>query len=184
MAHAAADSAPASTEPPRRSFIGLAVGLLGAAVTLLVGAPAVGFLIHPLRKDPVSRGAAGALSLGQLGRFNVGVPVRVNITAALRDAWSRFDGVRLGAAWVVRTGESTVKVFSATCPHLGCAVDLDPVTSHFACPCHTSNFSLDGARLSGPAPRGMDELHAEVKGGELWVEFRRYRTGLAARVEA
>jgi Rieske Fe-S protein len=182
MAHDTARAAPAG--PSRRSFLGLAVGLLGAAVTVLFGAPAVGFVIHPLRKDPVRHGT-GMIPLGRADRFLPGVPVRVNVSASLRDAWLRNDGVRLGAVWVVlAAGAAAPKVFSATCPHLGCAVDFDGARALFACPCHTSVFALDGAHVSGPAPRAMDELPAVVKDGELLVEFHRYRTGRPDRVEA
>ena len=161
----------------------MAIGLLGAAVTLLVGAPAVGFLLHPLRKDPIRR-AEGMIALGKVARFAVGTPVRVNVSASVRDAWSRSDGVRLGGVWVVRTSETAVRVFSATCPHLGCAIDWDGAGGKFACPCHTSVFGVDGARVSGPSPRAMDELRSEVREGELLVEHKRYRTGLPDRVEA
>lgn len=79
---------------------------------------------------------------------------------------------------VVRTaaGDNQPASFTAICvrcPHEGCDVDfvLDPKSlpqdvkdeighavdhSVYICPCHNSTFKAeDGARLSGPAPRGL-----------------------------
>jgi Rieske Fe-S protein len=45
---------------------------------------------------------------------------------------------------------------SATCPHLGCVVHFNPMENSFDCPCHGSRFDArDGARLNGPADRGL-----------------------------
>jgi cytochrome b6-f complex iron-sulfur subunit len=45
---------------------------------------------------------------------------------------------------------------SLTCVHLGCRVGESD--GGFACPCHGSHFTREGARMSGPAGRDLDGL--------------------------
>jgi menaquinol-cytochrome c reductase iron-sulfur subunit len=35
------------------------------------------------------------------------------------------------------------------------------------CPCHSSVFSVDGAVISGPAPRPLDRYETKVENGKL-----------------
>ena len=61
------------------------------------------------------------------------------------------------AGWVVRgtrTGGKTM-VFAVNCPHLGCDVGFDASSDIFQCPCHGSEFQLDGNVLRGPAAAPM-----------------------------
>jgi Rieske Fe-S protein len=62
----------------------------------------------------------------------------------------------------VRGEDGDVRALSTTCPHLGCAVDYDPVDKRFECPCHTSAFKQTGERISGPSQRGMYELATRI----------------------
>jgi Rieske Fe-S protein len=83
------------------------------------------------------------------------------------------------AGWAVTTEEHNVfvlpaknnQVLSAVCPHEGCEVAWEPNANRFACPCHASFFSADGARISGPSPRGLDPLPARVQDGKLQVQY-------------
>ncbi len=45
----------------------------------------------------------------------------------------------------------------------------------FICPCHTAVFALDGARISGPAPRAMDDLESKIDNGMLKVRYQYFR---------
>jgi Rieske Fe-S protein len=60
-------------------------------------------------------------------------------------------------------------------------VNLDKQRNIFACPCHTSAFSLAGSRESGPAPRGMDPLKVEVRGNQVLIHYQRYKQGTPER---
>lgn len=44
---------------------------------------------------------------------------------------------------------------SRKCTHLGCAVMPDFAQGVLKCPCHKSQFSLQGTRLSGPAEKDL-----------------------------
>ena len=84
------------------------------------------------------------------------------------------------SGWVITNEEHNVfvlpaknnQVLSPICPHEGCEVSWDQARSRFACPCHESFFTADGARISGPAPRGLDALPTRVQDGKLQVQYR------------
>jgi menaquinol-cytochrome c reductase iron-sulfur subunit len=111
-----------------------------------------------------------------------GEPRRVAMVGDARDAFTLTPAEQLGSVWLVRKG-AEVRALSATCPHLGCAIDLGGDKKTFGCPCHTSSFALDGATQSGPSPRGMDALATRVKEGWVEVDFRRFRQGTADKKE-
>ena len=83
------------------------------------------------------------------------------------------------AGWAITTEEHNVfvlpekndQVLSAVCPHEGCEVAWDQAGNRFSCPCHESYFAADGARLSGPATRGLDSLPMRVQDGKLQVQY-------------
>lgn len=60
---------------------------------------------------------------------------------------------------------------SATCTHLGCLTVWNADLNIIACPCHGSKFSEQGAKLEGPAPRGLPWLKVWLSDeGELLVD--------------
>ena len=83
------------------------------------------------------------------------------------------------AGWAVTTEEHSVfvlpaknnQVLSAVCPHEGCEVAWEQNADRFSCPCHESYFAADGARISGPAGRGLDAMPARVQDGKLQVQY-------------
>ena len=55
--------------------------------------------------------------------------------------------------------------FADKCPHLGCKVDYRPDSEHFRCPCHGSEFAIDGRRTKGPAKMDMTALDVRSSDG-------------------
>jgi Rieske Fe-S protein len=64
---------------------------------------------------------------------------------------------------------------SPICPHLGCSIPWVEAKQQFICPCHTAVFASDGSRISGPAPRSMDDLESKVDNGVLKVRYQYFR---------
>jgi cytochrome b6-f complex iron-sulfur subunit len=58
-----------------------------------------------------------------------------------------------GKFWMVRLEQGVVAHYKV-CTHLGCIYKWDDLANHFACPCHGSQFQLNGDWIAGPAPRG------------------------------
>ena len=83
------------------------------------------------------------------------------------------------SGWAVTTEEHNVfvlpakgnQVLSAICPHEGCEVMWEQNANRFSCPCHASFFTAEGARISGPSPRGLDPLPMRVQDGKVQVQY-------------
>ena len=164
-----------------RRTLALAVVVGSCAIAAATAIPAAAFVAAPIG----SKGAGGrwvrTLRLDQLVE---GEPKRVAIVDDRRDAWTIERGVELGSVWLVKHGDK-VTAFSSVCPHLGCSVGVAPgAGAGFACPCHTSAFDPAGKRKSGPSPRDLDALATRLEEGFVAVDFRRFRTGVAEKVEA
>lgn len=109
-------------------------------------------------------GLSGALGLTGLVRyfsfqpyptpqtsFDLGALDELNIQSSMV--------VEQAQAIVVRTGNE-LRAFSLVCPHLGCVVDLKK--DGFTCPCHGSQFNLDGDVIQGPASQPLRPLDLEI----------------------
>ena len=53
--------------------------------------------------------------------------------------------------WMIRNEEGMYAI-EAICTHLGCTPLWTPSEQRFKCPCHGSNFLVDGTNVAGPAP--------------------------------
>jgi menaquinol-cytochrome c reductase iron-sulfur subunit len=174
-----------STNTPRRGFLKTATVLVGGAIGAVLAVPIVRYVVFPVRRRTVL-GTDAPVPVADETAVKPGAPpLRVQIRAPeQRDAWSKVTDVPLGAAWLSRGDDGQVRALSATCPHLGCAVDFDPQAGHFRCPCHTSSFGKDGKRISGPAKRDMDPLPCTVQEGKVLVRFERFKQDIPEREKA
>ena len=75
-------------------------------------------------------------------------------------------------------------IFSPICPHLGCRFDWNEDANKFKCPCHGSQFTLDGEHIAGqgPADRGLDPLPLREQNGIAQIEWVRYKSTVADRI--
>jgi cytochrome b6-f complex iron-sulfur subunit len=53
--------------------------------------------------------------------------------------------------WMIRNTEG-IYALIAICTHLGCTPIWHPAEERIKCPCHGSNFLVDGQNVAGPAP--------------------------------
>jgi cytochrome b6-f complex iron-sulfur subunit len=147
--------------PTRRSFLGWWIGGLLAATAASVVAPLGVYLFPP--RSPNMRKV----------RVRVALPTPVADIpeggAALFDsppgmAFTMVDGGEANApgdptfgGYLVRDG-GRLRAFAVTCPHLGCSYSYDDGLRHFLCPCHGSQFALDGSVIKGPATAPLSHL--------------------------
>lgn len=73
------------------------------------------------------------------------------------------------SAFAVKVDGKT-HVWSSTCSHLGCSIQLNDGAKRFDCPCHGSEFNLDGSVLKGPAAAPLAKLNWQGTGQEITVE--------------
>jgi nitrite reductase/ring-hydroxylating ferredoxin subunit len=122
--------------------------------------PAARFATAPASGGEAGAGKARWMRVGRLDDLRQGDPRRLQVVGDERDAFTLVRDQLLGSVWIVREGDK-VRAMSATCPHLGCAIDVGADRKSFACPCHASRFALTGATEAGPSPRGMDALDTD-----------------------
>lgn len=85
---------------------------------------------------------------------------------------ARFTDPATGdPAWIVHRPANRFVAFSASCTHAGCAVDFDPGSLQFVCPCHGGTFDAKtGQVLSGPPPSPLPAIPVHVINGEIRVD--------------
>lgn len=57
---------------------------------------------------------------------------------------------------IIIHGDNGIYAFLAICTHLGCALNFESQARIFKCPCHGSNFNIDGKVIAGPAPKPLN----------------------------
>ncbi len=67
-----------------------------------------------------------------------------------------------GRFWLVQTTDNQVVALYKVCTHLGCLYNWVDENGIFRCPCHGSQFQLDGTYIRGPAPRSLDRFVVRV----------------------
>ena len=150
-----------TTEPTRRAFLGWWLAtLLGATVVAAV-APLAVYLFPPRPQNMVRQKIRVALDT-PLASLREGAVSRFN--APDGTAFIMADGGENNAAgdptfggFVTRDGNQ-LRAFAITCPHLGCSYAFDDGKRHFVCPCHGSEFALDGTIIHGPATAPLSHL--------------------------
>lgn len=171
-------------QPERRNFILRAAAIVvGAIITVIP--PVAGLLVFfdPLRRQSESTGAVFVAALNSLPEN--GEPRKFPVLATRVDAWNRTPNVPVGAVYLQRFKNGTVRAFNVVCPHAGCFVDYRPAAGNYHCPCHDSSFALDGRVLDpkSPSPRALDELPVEIRDGtEIWVTFQNFRPGVHQKI--
>lgn len=166
----------------RRDFLKKSCAVcVGGAVGVLPTLAGIAVYLDPLRRKANGSLFVRVTSLDSLPAD--GTPVLFPVITTRTDAWTKSIAP-VGAVYVRRGKDDKVQVFNVTCPHAGCAVEFQQEKDGFFCPCHNSDFSLDGKRSEeSPAARDMDSLQYEVrKGGEIWVQFQNFETGKAHKV--
>ena len=175
-------------QPDRRGFIKGASCAIGAAIGVVPMAAGVRMAMDPLSRSETAVDAE-FIRLTEVSDLEPGVPKKFAIVEDKRDKWSRYKDVPVGAVYLLLkkakvggSGKPEVIAFNTVCPHLGCFVDYRPEQQDYFCPCHDSNFALDGSLKKGVSPRGMDTLEAEIRKGSVWVKFQRFKANTKEKI--
>lgn len=167
------DTAPAVAIGSRRTFLLLIpIGVIvGTATTMAAAA----FRFLRPRPTVVSE---KWLDVAPLTDLRAAKPVSKKILVEHTAGWAKSF-----AQHSVYVLPGNHQVLSAVCPHEGCEVAWRDEANVFTCPCHESNFAADGARLSGPARRGLDPLPSRLHQDKLQVQFRYYVNNTQERIK-
>jgi menaquinol-cytochrome c reductase iron-sulfur subunit len=157
------EAVPGDQTSTRRGFVYAVIYGLGALMSAALAIPAALYLLLP----PKTRKQQAWVEAGDLSQLQPGVPQEMTFRRIHADGWKIYS--EKGTAWVVKTAGGDVIAFSPVCTHLGCAYHWDTQKSEFVCPCHGSDFAIDGRVLSGPAPRPLDRFETKIENARLWL---------------
>jgi menaquinol-cytochrome c reductase iron-sulfur subunit len=152
----------------RNEFVTIMVGALGTLMGVIVGLPAIGYVISPALKK--SEGEAW-IPAGTVESYEVGVPTLFSFTRTKINGWEKT--VSSYGAYILRNSEvgNDFLALSSTCTHLSCRVSWKEDQKHYACPCHDAQFDINGAVLDGPPPRPLDPYETKVEEGNLYIHY-------------
>jgi menaquinol-cytochrome c reductase iron-sulfur subunit len=154
------EAAPQTTR--RRFYLTFIYGLWGL-ISSALAAPALVYLLLP----PKTSRESEWVEAGDIAKLQPQIPVEVVFRKNRVDGWKVSSEKQ--TAWVVKFADQKIVAFGPHCTHLGCAYHWEENTSQFLCPCHSSVFSVDGAVVSGPAPRPLDRYETRIENGKLLV---------------
>jgi Rieske Fe-S protein len=167
--------------PHRRSFLQWVIHGTGALFALVLGIPAVAYLLDA-RNRPARKGDFQPVA--RLGELPLGVPQQVVIRDVRRDAWTLHPNDVIGRVWLIRRDQDHVDAYTTICPHLGCSINFEANEKLFICPCHNGTWDLAKCDpvvrpgLNNPAPRGMDKLDWRLDGDVVQVKYQNFIQGL------
>jgi glycine/D-amino acid oxidase-like deaminating enzyme/nitrite reductase/ring-hydroxylating ferredoxin subunit len=146
------------------SGMGMTHGTLGAMIISdLIAGHANGWaaLYDPARKT------LGAI--GEYTRENLNAVATLSAYATAGDIASP-EALAPGEGAVIRSGlrklaayrdpQGAVHLKSAVCTHAGCIVQWNPLERCWDCPCHGSQFDVDGRPMNGPAVTPLADVNA------------------------
>jgi Rieske Fe-S protein len=70
---------------------------------------------------------------------------------------------------LVRDSATSVRAFNPVCTYRQCVVAFSANDRKIKCPCHGSQFDLDGHVVHGPASRPLETYAAELAGEQVIV---------------
>jgi len=146
----------------RRHFLTRLLGLTQGAIALILGIPAVAYIVSPVRR----RGGETWVFVGSVSGLTEKSPRRVAFQYE-REAGYTSRTVREIAYLFLEGGEPVA--MSPVCTHMGCNVSWTADATEFRCPCHGGRFDSSGNRTGGPPPRPLRRYATRVTGDDLEI---------------
>ena len=203
--HSAYDDPGTPEEITRRTFMANATLVVGGVIGLGLAIPIIGSL---LPSSASAKGEWAPLTAEELKALEAATakPVKLTFQLKAKDSYlpeqsseeyvwgikvdpTKFEAKRpnlfkkgdpAGVDYPAVT--MNFVIFSPICPHLGCRFAWNESATKFECPCHGSQFALDGEHLAGPAPRGLDPLPLRDQSGVAEIMWVRYKSTVPDRI--
>ncbi|BDC48838.1 hypothetical protein F183_A11540 [Bryobacterales bacterium F-183] len=145
----------------RRSFSETMIHVFGGLIGLVLSGLGGLYLLTPAK----GKKSGGWVEAGDATKLKTGEAEEFVFERTRVDGWRVIK--EKTSAWVVKQSEKEVIALAPGCTHLGCAYRYEAAKKNFLCPCHVSEFALDGKVLSGPAPRPLDRFECKVENGRI-----------------
>jgi len=150
----------------RRQFVNVVLAFLGTIMGVMVGLPAIGYMISPATKVQKKD---DWIPVGPLEKYPVGTPTLFSFNRTTVNGWEKT--VNSFGAFVVRSSPDQLKVFSNVCTHLSCRVNWNEGVKEYICPCHDGHFDAEGRVTAGPPPKPLREYETKVENGNVFIHF-------------
>lgn len=73
---------------------------------------------------------------------------------------------------LVREKKDKITALDAKCTHEGCIVEYNSKAKKIECPCHGSEFALEGKVLKGPADKPLMSYDSKISGDRIIIEIK------------
>ena len=149
---------------PRRTFMGFMIWAIGGLISMGVGVPALIYVIAPSIQR---RTTEEWIRVGSTSKVELGTPTLFKVKIKRQVGWN-VNEEELSVYVITENGREFVAL-SNICTHLGCRVRWVSDQEKFFCPCHNAIFEKDGAVVSGPPPRPLDQFQVKVENDQLYI---------------
>jgi menaquinol-cytochrome c reductase iron-sulfur subunit len=150
----------------RNEFVKIITIFLGSIMGVVVGLPAIGYLLSPALKKERSD---AWISAGPIESYPVGTPTLFTFTRTTINGWEKT--VNSYGAYIYRKTEQELTAFNNVCTHLSCRVTWQEGEQIYLCPCHNGIFDIEGAVLEGPPPRPLYRYETKVEDDTLFIRL-------------
>ena len=155
-----------SQEVERRDFVNIVLVGLGSLMGLIIGIPAIAYLLSPAVKVQEEE---AWIPLGPLDSYPIDTPTLFPYTRTKVNGWEKTVNSFGAYVWRYGEGESEVSVYSNMCTHLSCRVTWQEDRTIYFCPCHDGRFNKEGEVVAGPPPEPLYEFETKVDEGNLSI---------------
>ncbi len=158
---------PGSPHMSRHEFVALVTAATGTVMGVLVGLPAIGYLITPA----LTKVSADVwIPVGSTDNYPVGVPTLFNFNRTITNGWEQT--VNSYGVYIVKHEDGSILALSNKCTHLSCRVNWKSDNTAYICPCHDAWFDINGGIIKGPQPRPLDQYGTKVENNTLYIHFQ------------
>ncbi len=158
---------PGSPHMSRHEFVTLVTAATGTVMGVVIGLPAIGYLITPAL---TKQSADVWIPVGSPDNYAVGVPTLFNFNRTIVNGWEQT--VNSYGVYIIKHEDGSIEALSNKCTHLSCRVNWKPENSAYICPCHDAWFDINGGIIKGPQPRPLDRYETKVENNTLSIHFQ------------
>jgi Rieske Fe-S protein len=144
--------------------MGMATGAIAALIGLGMAIPAIAYIMGPALKRSDEE---EWIRLGSASKVELGTPTLFKAKIERQTGW--ITDTREISIYVLTDDGRNYLAMSNVCTHLGCRVRWIVDDELFFCPCHNAVFGKDGAVVTGPPPRPLDQYEVKVEDDQLYV---------------
>ena len=148
----------------RRDFLGVATWSISGLISLLMGIPAIAYILGPALPSEKTQNWT---RLGSVRKVGLGTPTLFNVTVERKSGWI-VEQQKIWVYVLTENGRDFIAM-SNICTHLGCRVRWIADQENFFSPCHNGVFDKLGMVVSGPPPRPLDRYTVKIENDQIYI---------------